>query len=75
VILNYLIFAAVLKKSCWTKKLLHFVSDTMTTELGAGQITNLIKKARTSKWIEDCEVYLEACFEKSTKSNIFGNKS
>jgi hypothetical protein len=47
----------------------------MTTELGAGQITNLIKKARTSKWIEDCEVYLEACFEKSTKSNIFGNKS
>ena len=68
-----LLFEVVLKKSCWTKKLLQFVSNTMTTELGAGQIANIIKKARTTKWTEDCNVYLEACLEKSKKRNFFGN--
>ena len=48
------------KRSAFTVELAELIMSLMTSELGAGQISNLILKRRTSYWAASARVYLEA---------------
>ena len=48
------------QKTCYTTELAELIMTLMTSELGAGQISNIIKKRRTAYWVGSARVYLEA---------------
>ena len=51
-----------------TKDLYNYIQQHMTTELGAGQISSLIKKMRMSEWSEQCSVYLQAVVHEANEN-------
>lgn len=50
----------IFKRTAYTLDLAELIMTLMTSEMGAGQIQNLILKRRTSLWAANARVYLEA---------------
>lgn len=62
-------------KTCYSSELGELILTLMTSELGAGQISNFIAKKRAAFWVSQAKVYLQAHTEyrKDTSSlNAYG---